>query len=207
MIRVRPRYPELWFIRHGETDWNLKRRIQGQTDIPLNETGHAQAGAIAQAMAGLHGNLEGYDLHVSPMQRPRQTMQYIIDGFGLDWASITIDERLKELNFGDLEGSTWPELNARGLDPEKDPEGYHAFRPPGGESYADATVRVRDWLESLTRPTIAVAHGGISRIVRGLVLDLPVAEIPVQHNPQWKFYRLRNGEIEWFRAKPGSEQD
>jgi broad specificity phosphatase PhoE len=193
-------YPELWFVRHGETDWNLQRRIQGQTDIPLNATGHAQAAAIAQALSGLHNSIDGFDLHVSPMQRPRQTMQYIVDDFGLDWSSIIIDERLKELNFGDLEGSTWPELNARGLDPEKDPEGYHAFRPEGGESYADATARVRDWLASLTRPTLAVAHGGISRIVRGLVLNLPVAEIPAQRNPQWKFYRLRDGEIEWFKA-------
>ena len=195
-------YPELWFIRHGETDWNLERRIQGQTDIPLNETGHAQAGAIAQAMAGLHDSLGGFDLQVSPLQRPRQTMQYIADSFDLDWTNITIDERLKELNFGELEGSTWPELNARGLDPEKDAEGYHAFRPKGGESYADATSRVRDWLDSLTRPTIAVAHGGISRIVRGIVLDLPVAGIPGLRNPQWKFYRLKDGEIDWFRAKP-----
>lgn len=197
-------YPELWFIRHGETDWNLERRIQGQTDIALNDTGHAQAGAIAQAVAGLHDSLDGYDLHVSPLHRPRQTMQYILDGFSLDWTGVTIDERLTELNFGELEGSTWPELNARGLDPEKNPEGYHGFRPKGGESYADATVRVRDWLASLTRPTIAVAHGGISRIVRGIVLDLPVAEIPGQHNPQWKFYRLKDGEIEWFRAKPAA---
>lgn len=195
-------FPELWFIRHGETDWNLKRRIQGQTDIALNETGRAQASAIALAMTGLHDNLDGFDLQVSPLHRPRQTMQYIVDGFDLDWSSVTIDERLKELNFGDLEGSTWPELNAQGLDPEKDPEGYHAFRPKGGESYADATVRVRDWLDSLTRPTIAVAHGGISRIVRGIVLNLPVAEIPGQRNPQWKFYRLKDGDIEWFRAKP-----
>ncbi|MGI9513105.1 MAG: histidine phosphatase family protein [Anderseniella sp.] len=197
-------YPELWFVRHGETDWNLTRRIQGQTDIALNDTGHAQAGAIAKVMSELHDSLDRFDLQVSPMHRPRQTMQHIIDGFGMDWTDVTIDERLTELNFGELEGSTWPELNARGLDPEKDPEGYHAFRPAGGESYADATVRVRDWLGSLTGPTIAVAHGGISRIVRGIVLNLPVAEIPGQHNPQWKFYRLKDGEIEWFRAKPAT---
>ena len=48
-------YPELWFVRHGETDWNLQRRIQGQTDIPLNATGHAQAAAIAQAVYAAHG--------------------------------------------------------------------------------------------------------------------------------------------------------
>lgn len=194
--------PELWFIRHGETDWNRERRIQGQTDIPLNEIGHAQASAIARSLSNLHDGLDEFDLYVSPLQRPRQTMQYIVDTFGLNWANIIIDNRLTELNFGELEGATWPELNARGLDPEKNPEGYHAFRPQGGESYADATWRVHDWLKSLTRPTIAVAHGGISRIVRGVAMDLDVAEIPGLRNPQWQFYRLRDGKIDWFRAKP-----
>jgi len=194
--------PELWFIRHGETGWNRERRIQGQTDIPLNQTGHAQAAAVARTLAGLHDCLDNFDLHVSPLQRPRQTMQHIIDTYSLNWADIAIDDRLIELDFGELEGARWPELNARGLDPEKDPEGYHAFRPHGGESYADATARVHDWLKSLTRPTIAVGHGGISRIVRGLALNLPIAEIPGLHNPQWKFYRLKDGKIEWFRARP-----
>ena len=193
--------PELWFIRHGETDWNKERRIQGQTDIPLNSKGHAQAGAIAQKLKRLHNNLEGFELHVSPLHRTRQTMQYILDGFSLGWHDVRTDDRLKELNFGVLEGSTWPELNARGIDPEKDAAGYHAFCPPEGESYADATVRVANWLGSLTRPSIVVAHGGISRIVRGLVLDLPVQDIPNQKNPQWQFYRLSNGVLDWFDAK------
>lgn len=198
---IEPR-PDLWFIRHGETDWNRKRRIQGRTDIPLNETGHAQASAIALSLSSLHDSLDKFDLYVAPLQRPRQTMQYIVDNFGLDWADIIIDDRLTELNFGELEGTTWPELNARGLDPEKNPEGYHAFRPQGGESYADATERVHDWLNCLTRPAIVVAHGGISRIVRGIAMDLPIAEIPGLRNPQWKFYRIRDGEIEWFSARP-----
>ena len=103
-------------------------------------------------------------------------------------------------HFGTAEGKTWPELNALGIDPDRDPEAYHAWRPDGGESYADATARVRDWLHSLTGPALAVAHGGISRIVRGLVLGLPVREIPLLPNPQWKFYCLRDGGIEWFRA-------
>ena len=193
--------PELWFIRHGETDWNKERRIQGQTDTPLNSKGHAQAGAIAQKLKRLHNNLEGFELHVSPLHRTRQTMQYILDDFSLGWHDVKTDDRLKELNFGALEGSTWPELNARGIDPEKDAAGYHAFRPPEGESYADATVRVANWLGSLTRPSIIVAHGGISRIVRGLVLDLPVQDIPNQKNPQWQFYRLSNGVLDWFDAK------
>ena len=193
--------PELWFIRHGETDWNRERRIQGQTDIPLNSKGHAQAGAIAQKLKRLHNNLEGFELHVSPLHRTRQTMQYILDDFSLGWHDVKTDDRLKELNFGVLEGSTWPELNARGIDPEKDAAGYHAFCPPEGESYADATVRVANWLGSLTRPSIVVAHGGISRIVRGLVLDLPLQDIPNQKNPQWQFYRLSNGVLDWFDAK------
>jgi probable phosphoglycerate mutase len=193
--------PELWFIRHGQTDWNLERRIQGHTDIELNETGHAQARAVASLLAGLLGDPAGYDFHVSPLKRPRQTMHYICDAAGVEPARVSADDRLMEICFGEVEGQTWPSLNARGIDPEADPEAYHDWRPSGGESYADATVRVRDWLDSLTRPTVAVAHGGISRIVRGLVLGAPKAEIPVMRNPQWRFYRLKDGAIEWFDAK------
>ncbi len=193
-------YPEIWFVRHGETDWNKARRIQGQTDIELNDTGHAQARAIAAAMAELHGTLDHFAVHVSPLKRPRQTLSHILDAFGQQAPRISVDERLKELNFGEAEGQTWPELNTMGINPEADPEGYHAWRPAGGESYADATARVREWLDSLSGPTLAVAHGGISRIVRGLVLGLPVREIPLLPNPQWKFYRLKDGQIDWFRA-------
>ncbi|MEE4237228.1 MAG: histidine phosphatase family protein [Anderseniella sp.] len=193
-------YPEIWFVRHGETDWNRDRRIQGQTDIELNETGKAQARAIAMAMRELHGSLDHLAVHVSPLKRPRQTLAHILEAFGQHAAQVSIDERLKELNFGEAEGKTWPELNRLGIDPEADPEGYHAWRPAGGESYADATARVRDWLDSLDGPVLAVAHGGISRILRGLVLGLPVREIPLLPNPQWKFYRLKGGRIEWYRA-------
>ncbi len=194
------RYPDIWFIRHGETDWNKTRRIQGQTDTDLNETGHAQAKAIAQSLRQLHDSLDDLQIHVSPLGRPRQTLAHILDAYGAAQPAVTIDARLIELHFGTAEGKTWPELNALGIDPDRDPEAYHAWRPDGGESYADATARVRDWLDSLTGPALAVAHGGISRIVRGLVLGLAVREIPLLPNPQWKFYCLRDGGIEWFRA-------
>jgi broad specificity phosphatase PhoE len=199
-----PAYPEIWFVRHGETDWNKARRIQGQTDIELNETGHAQARAIAQALRGLHDTLDHLHIHVSPLARPRQTLGHILDAFAADWQRVNVEDRLIELNFGEVEGKTWPQLNAIGISPETDPEGYHAWRPDGGESYADATTRVREWLDSLTGPTLAVAHGGISRIVRGLALDLPVREIPLLPNPQWKFYRLKDAGIDWFKvSSPG----
>ena len=138
---------------------------------------------------GLLGNSRKFNLLGDPSMR-----------LGIPPREARVDERLIELNFGEAEGKTWPELNVLGIDPENDPEGYHAWRPEGGESYADATVRVKEWLDSLRGPTLAVAHGGISRIVRGLVLDLPVREVPLLPNPQWKFYRLKDGEIDWFRT-------
>ena len=108
-------YPEIWFVRHGETDWNRDRRIQGQTDIKLNQTGHAQARAIARTMAELHDSLDGLAVHVSPLMRPRQTLAHILDAFGQQVPEVSIDERLKELNFGEAEGTTvlWVTREAR----------------------------------------------------------------------------------------------
>ena len=85
-------YPEIWFVRHGETDWNKARRIQGQTDIELNDTGHAQARAIAAAMKDIHAGLDHLSIHVSPLKRTRQTMAYVQEACGISDDALVIDK-------------------------------------------------------------------------------------------------------------------
>ncbi len=195
------RLPPIYLLRHGETDWNLKRRIQGQTDISLNATGREQARRMAGKLAEILPSPKGFGFISSPLARARQTMAAVIDAYGLGEQAVRMDERLRELSFGEVEGSAWADVHALGVNPEVDPEHYHDWRPAGGESYDDARQRVGEWLASLDQPAIVVAHGGISRIVRGLVFDLPKYQIVQLKVPQDRFFRIVDGGLDWFDAR------
>jgi probable phosphoglycerate mutase len=188
-------------LRHGETDWNLERRIQGRTDTPLNATGRAQAAAMATRLNGLIDSPAGFRFVASPLQRAVETMEAVCAACGVSAGAIVREERLTELNFGVWEGFTWPELNAAGIDPEAEPRAYHDWRPEGGESYADAQARVASWLDELDRPAVVVAHGALSRVLRGVALNLGKAEIVLAPVPQDRFFRLNGSGIEWFDAR------
>ena len=87
---------KLYIVRHGQTDWNLEGRVQGQADIPLNDTGINQA-------ENLKEKLRSYDLDIcycSPLKRAVQTAEIAIDGR----MQIIFDDDLKERSYGDLEG-------------------------------------------------------------------------------------------------------
>ena len=71
--------PPVSFIRHGETDWNRQGLIQGWTDTPLNDTGHRQARAVAQALLDVPGLSPDWNFVVSPLRRVRQTMAHVVD--------------------------------------------------------------------------------------------------------------------------------
>lgn len=193
--------PPIYFIRHGQTDWNAERRVQGQTDIALNETGHAQARAIGVALKAVEPDPKTFEFHASPLTRTRETIAHVLAAYELGAEVVRYDDRLREVSFGDREGWTWPELNAERIDPTKDPESYFHWRPPNGESYADVAIRIRSWLDDLKNPAIVVAHGGVSRILRGLLLGQTGAEYVGLKVPQTKFFKIENGEIEWFRAQ------
>jgi broad specificity phosphatase PhoE len=160
--------PILYFARHGQTDWNAERRLQGQHDIPLNSLGRiqaAQSGRILRELFVREGlQAADFDYVSSPLGRARETMELMRTGLGLDPVQYRTDPRLKEMSFGRWEGHTFAELKdreAEGLAArEKDKWG---FVLPGGESYAQLTVRVRDWYESIERDTVVAAHGGVCR--------------------------------------------
>ncbi|PPK88180.1 putative phosphoglycerate mutase [Neolewinella xylanilytica] len=94
------------FVRHGITDWNLENRIQGQTDIPLNDTGRKQAHALANRLKG-----EEWDvLYASDLIRARETAEIVAAAMGV---SVRTDPRLREMNCGAVEGTTQEERIAR----------------------------------------------------------------------------------------------
>lgn len=192
----------IYFLRHGETEWNRERRLQGQCDTELNALGHIQARDLAARLAEVLPDTSGFSFHVSPLKRTRQTMAYVQEAYGISNDDLVIDKRLVEKSFGVHEGRTWGELNADGINPEISPVDYYDWQPEGGESYAGATKRVEDWLAQIECPVVVVSHGGISRILRGILLDLTKAEIVQLKVPQNRFFRLADGGIDWFDARP-----
>jgi broad specificity phosphatase PhoE len=161
--------PVLYFVRHGETDWNREARLQGQRDVPLNAVGRAQAEAAGQRLAALVPNAVALPYIASPLGRTRETMELLRGAIGLPPSAYDLDDRLKELTFGRWEGMTWREVRARDAAAatrrERDKWG---FVPPDGESYAMLAARIAPMLAGLDSDTVLVSHGGVARVVLAL---------------------------------------
>lgn len=141
-------------IRHGQTDWNAERRLQGSTDIPLNDVGRAQARDAVAALAGYR-----WDAIVSsPLSRAAETADLIAAGLGLSVARRVPE--LTERAYGPAEGMTdGPELDALRI--------QNGFR--GAESEEDAADRGLAALEALAEEyrgghVLVVAHGSLLRV-------------------------------------------
>lgn len=194
-------YPLIYCSRHGQTDWNAEARLQGQRDIPLNETGRAQASANGETLARLIADPSAFDFVASPLGRACETMERIRDAMGLDPMAYRTDARLKEMSFGDWEGHTFGEMEAAaGIDlmavRERD---KWNFRPPGeaAESYADLSERVREWLLEVREPTVAVIHGGVVRSLFRIVGDISEDEAAHADDPQDRVLRIEGQSIGW----------
>lgn len=189
----------LYLIRHGETDWNRAQRYQGQCDIPLNDTGRAQARRNGDALKNLLPQIAAFDFVSSPLSRAVETMQILRAEMGLDPRAYRLDSQLVELHYGHWEGQLASELPA--TDPlsvaakARDPFGW---RPNGGESYADLMARITVWLKSIDCDTVAITHGGVSRVARGAVLNLDTRDVPILEVPQDKILVLKDGTMRWI---------
>ncbi|WP_319517436.1 histidine phosphatase family protein [uncultured Martelella sp.] len=176
----------IYAIRHGQTDWNAEYRLQGQKDIPLNETGRGQAKKNGTKLGEILGNeARHYDFVASPLSRTRETMERARAAMGLTPELYRTDDRLKELSFGDWEGRTLKEVG--GFSPELLHERENdkwAFVPPGNdaESYEILSWRVGAWLKDVVGPTVCVCHGGVIRSLFRLVGGVSTeeaAELPI----------------------------
>jgi len=162
--------PILYFVRHGETDWNRERRLQGQHDIPLNPLGRSQAqrcGVLLRDLLAQGGrSIADYDYVSSPLGRARETMELMREAMGLEPGLYRTDARLMEMSFGRWEGFTYAELQTREAAAlvERDLDKW-GFVLPGGESYAQLEARVQVWYEGIERETVATAHGGVCRVL------------------------------------------
>lgn len=171
----------LAIVRHGETDWNLAKKIQGRTEVPLNETGKTQASAAGGLLAAYEDGA-WQRLASSPLGRARETATIIGSALGL--TDLHIEEDLIERDFGPAEGTLFDTLPAHASQLEI----------PGAEPRVELATRAAAAFERLLREgsrTVAVAHGALIRA--GLSL-LSGTEIP----------RIQNGEV-WVLTQEASE--
>ena len=190
----------LLFIRHGETDWNAERRLQGQQDTPLNGRGRDQASAVGRTLRDWRGpELAGLRFVASPLSRTRETMQLARAAIGLDPLAYDIDPRLMELTFGRWEGLTWEELKARDPWAAKAREGDKwSFQPPGGESYAMLAERMIPWLREIDQETVVVSHGGVARVMMALIAGVPHVGAPLSDIHQGRALVFEGGTCRWL---------
>jgi len=153
----------LWLIRHGETSWNAEGRVQGQTDVPLSEVGHAQARAVAALFAGRPIGA----LYSSDLQRVTQTAQPAAHALGLP---IRVEPMLRERHYGMFETLTYAEVKLRY------PEEYARFRAHDPEFEFRGGEGLRVFFERSVSclAGIAARHGGEDVLVftHGGVLDM-----------------------------------
>lgn len=172
----------LYLVRHGETDWNRERRIQGSTDIPLNDTGRDQAAATARLLARRSWDA----IYSSPLSRAFETGAIIAAELGMP-GPIAVDS-LVERAYGEAEGLSDPELSTR----------FPADAPvPGRESREEVVARVFPALMELAErhsgeAILVVSHGGVIRSI------LSTVDPDGRHGP------ITNGSVHSLRHEDGS---
>ena len=187
--------PTIYYIRHGETPSNAEGRLQGTLDIPLNELGRKQAAHAGNVLAGLFAR-DGRDKQKlpfvsSPLGRARATMDLVREVLGLPPGGYAIDDRLREIGYGEWEGSTLAEMQA--ADPEffarRQAEKW-TMSPPGGESYVAVQARVQSWYDQLREDTVAAAHGGTARalmVALGIETPQSAADLVIEQGAVYVF--------------------
>jgi broad specificity phosphatase PhoE len=191
----------VYFVRHGQTDWNAELRFQGQHEVDINATGRAQAGRNGRRLRAMLDRPDAFDYVASPMRRTRETMEILRAELGLPTDGYRVDPRLVEVHFGDWQGLTIEEIErvfpGAGAAREKDKWG---FLPPGekAENYVMLSERISPWLAELDRDTVCVTHGGVVRAIFLLTGRVTRAEAEVMNVPQDRVLRYADGRLDWL---------
>jgi probable phosphoglycerate mutase len=190
--------PVLYFIRHGETEFNVAQRLQGSSETSLNARGRLQSKEIAGVLRDLferdRHQPSDYAYVSSPLLRARETMELLRSELGLDPKAYAIDDRLAEISYGEWEGFTLKEIQARDPDVlQRRERDKWDFRPPGGESYREVAQRVAAWYATVTRDTVIAAHGGVARALMANFHILPEEEATHADIPHGVVYVFDGG--------------
>ncbi len=166
---------ELYIIRHGKTDWNAAERLQGREDIELNQKGCDAAIALGKRLENVHFD----KIYSSPLKRAYKTALLIK---GKRNIPIIRDERLKEISFGEKEGTVYSDWIAGDKSFSAfahSPENY--VPPKGGESFRSVMERTKDFLKNVIEPDFSsngrimvVAHGVLNAGLTAAIESRPI---------------------------------
>ena len=168
----------VYWMRHGETDWNRIGKIQGCTDIPLNDRGREQAREAARLLRGTEFDAAW----CSPLSRAQETARLVLEGRGLE---PRVDARLREVNFGPNDGRLMAPDRADPASPLylwfADPDAF--VPPPGAESHLQALARAEEFfrvvlmpLQHTCRNVFVATHGSLTRILVTVLMGRPAGE-------------------------------
>jgi broad specificity phosphatase PhoE len=192
-----PKWPQtLWIVRHGQSAGNVARDAaeaggvhtidiaERDVDVPLSELGEQQSDALGAWFGSLAAAAQPQVLLHSPYVRARQTATRLLQAAGRSELPCVQDERLREKEFGILDRLTVAGIHSRfpELAEQRKHVGKFYFRPPGGESWCDVILRLRSFLEMLTREyhgerVLVVAHQVTVNCLRYLLERMDEAEI------------------------------
>lgn len=188
-----------YLIRHGQTEWNLQKRLQGGKDSPLTARGRRQAEAVASSLRKDPPVL----LYASPLGRAGKTAEIIAKGYGIP---VETDKRLSELRCGEAEGLTLADIDARWPDfRERRNRNKWNVPWPEGENYRDVDERLKDLVAGTLEPARRepgagplgiVGHETMNMILLGRLLDLDPSMVMRLGQPNHVIYRLEGRMIE-----------
>lgn len=184
-----PRVPELYILRHGETEWNAQGRMQGALNSALTPQGKAQAARQAEILAGI--DLDGFDILCSPQGRAFETAAIAL---ARQVSHLRTDDRLSEIGVGEWAGQLRSEL-AVGRDYVDGPDGALELYElaPQGEGFPALEVRCAAFLAALERPSVLVTHGITSRMLRAIATGAGAAGLADMGGGQGVVFHLLNG--------------
>ena len=187
------KYPEIFVLRHGQTEWNSVGRHQGRMDSPLTDKGRGQAGEQGEILASVMAGRTDLAAFSSPQGRAVKTASIALASVGL---SAKKDERLCEISFGKWEGLTFDEV-AKGWpghckNADQDMFAWN-FTSQGGETYDDVYDRTFEFMEHLNGPTIIITHGITSYVLRGIWLGMEMDKLSALPGGQGCVYHLNEG--------------
>lgn len=184
---------KLFFIRHGQTDWNIAGRIQGSTEIPLNETGIAQAEELSKNVLALNYKIS--KIYSSKQKRAMKTAQILSEATNVDYI---LQEGLEEICLGEWEGLNWEEVNDKyPVELEEWNKNHRYSKSHKGESYQELLDRVLAAIQHIINENnenvAIVTHGAVIMCLRCYITNTSFDDI-------MKF-RIKNASITEIDSK------